>query len=162
MNKYRGIHFNFIKQPADFFIVHADTSFRDVFTDGCCVVVSVDCVGIAGSAVDFHINTEPAVSKWVFGISAFDAFFIIRPVFRFFMDFEQTFGRIGWFLSCGHGERLDCFALFVIGQLVAGFVDHNKLRIFSVFTVQLLAGSVGLMAGGEDKYKEQSKDECTI
>ena len=56
-----GIHFHFVVEPAHVFIMHPYTTCRHVFSDRVGVVVSMNGVRVANSAVYFHINAEPAV-----------------------------------------------------------------------------------------------------
>lgn len=56
-----GIHFHFVVEPTHVFIMHPYTTCRHVFSDRVGVVVSMNGVRVANSAVYFHINAEPAV-----------------------------------------------------------------------------------------------------
>jgi hypothetical protein len=70
------------------------------------------------------------------------------------VDFEQAFRRIGGFFAGGHGECFYDLALFVIRQLVGGFVDDDKLCVLGVLTVQFLSCCRTLGNGGEKEYEQ--------
>lgn len=119
--------------------MHSDTACGYILTDGVRVVIPVNGISVANPAVDLHIDSEPAVTERVARIATLNPFLVIRSVLYFFVDFEQAFRSVRRFFSCSNREDFDYLSFFVVGQLVRGFVDNDKLRILGVLNVQLLA-----------------------
>lgn len=139
MNEDRGIHFHLVVQPTHIFVMHSDTACGYILSDGVRVVIPVNGISVANSAIDLHINSEPAVTEWVARVATLDPFLVVRSVLYFFVDFEQSFRCIRRSFSGRNREGFDYLSFFVVGQLVRGFVDNDKLRILGVLTVQLLS-----------------------
>lgn len=156
LNEDRGIHFHLVVQPSHIFIMHSDTACRHIFPDGVRVVISMNGISVANPAIDLHIDSEPAVTERVARIATLDPFLVVRSVLYFFVDFEQAFRCIRRFSSCSHRVAFDDFSFLVVGQLVRGFVDNDKLRILGVLTVQLLSRGA-MQEGGKEEDEQQDK-----